>query len=88
MGDNNIIVPCDVYMCVHMCTSLREEDIVDIISVLAMVTFIMGFPVKVVNPPAMRETWIQSLGWEDPLEESMATDSSILAWRIPMDRGA
>ena len=33
--------------------------------------------------PAMRETWVRSLGWEDPLEESMATHSSILAWRIP-----
>ena len=40
------------------------------------------------NPPAMRETWVQSLGWEDPLEEGMATHSSILAWRIFMDRGA
>ena len=40
------------------------------------------------NSPAMRETWVQSLGWEDPLEEGMATYSSILAWRIPMDRGA
>ena len=36
----------------------------------------------------MQETWVQSLGWEDPLEEGMATHSSILAWRIPMDRGA
>ena len=35
------------------------------------------------NPPAMRETWVQSLGWEDPLEEGMATHSSILARRIP-----
>ena len=35
------------------------------------------------NPPAMQETWVQSLGWEDPLEEGMATYSSILAWRIP-----
>ena len=35
------------------------------------------------NPPAMRETWVRSLGWEDPLEEGMATHSSILAWRIP-----
>ena len=38
------------------------------------------------NPPAvqeMQETWIQSLGWEDPLEEEMVTRSSILAWRIP-----
>ena len=33
------------------------------------------------------ETWVQSLGWEDPLEEGMASHSSILAWRIPMDRG-
>ena len=40
------------------------------------------------NLPAIRETWVQSLGWEDPLEEDMATHSSILAWRIPMDRGA
>ena len=36
----------------------------------------------------MQETWIQSLSWEDPLEEGMATHSSILAWGIPMDRGA
>ena len=35
------------------------------------------------NPPAMWETWVQFLGWEDPLEEGMATHSSILAWRIP-----
>ena len=35
------------------------------------------------NPPAMRETWVQSLGWEDPLEKGAATHSSILAWRIP-----
>ena len=40
------------------------------------------------NLPAMQETWIQSLGREDPLEEGIATYSSILAWRIPMDRGA
>ena len=40
------------------------------------------------NLPAMWETWVGSLGWEDPLEEGMATHSSILAWRILMDRGA
>ena len=40
------------------------------------------------NPPEVQETWVQSLGREDPLEEGMATHSSILAWRIPMDRGA
>ena len=43
---------------------------------------------KVKNLSAMHETWVQSLGREDPLEEGMATHSSILAWRIPMDRGA
>ena len=35
------------------------------------------------NLPAMQETWVQSLGWEGPLEEEVATHSSILAWRIP-----
>ena len=59
---------------------------------------LMGYPLlyswaspvaqMVKNLPAMWETWGQSLGWEDPLEEGMATPSSILAWRIPMDRGA
>ena len=52
---------------------------------------IFGLPLlaqTVKNPPAMWETWVQSLGWEDPLEEGMATHSSILVWKIPMDRGA
>ena len=40
------------------------------------------------NLPAMWETWVRALGWEDPLDEGMETHSSILAWRIPMDRGA
>ena len=35
------------------------------------------------NPPAMLETWVQSVGWEDPLEEGKATHSSVLAWRKP-----
>ena len=39
------------------------------------------------NLPAMWEAWVRSLGWEDPLEEGMATYCRILAWRIPMDRG-
>ena len=38
--------------------------------------------------PTTWETWVRSLGWEDALEEDMATHSSILAWRRPMDRGA
>ena len=40
------------------------------------------------NLPAMWKTWVQSLAWEDSLEEGMATHCSILAWRIPMNRGA
>ena len=40
------------------------------------------------NPPAMLETWVQPLDWEDLQEESLTTHSSILAWRIPMDSGA
>ena len=39
------------------------------------------------NPPAMQDTWVQSLGWEDPLEKGKATHSSILAWRIPWTEG-
>ena len=47
-------------------------------------TFLASLMAQMVkNPPAMQETWVQSLGWEDPLEEGMATHSSILAWRIP-----
>ena len=50
----------------------------------------MDFPSgsAVKSSPAMPETQVQSLGGEDPLEEGMATHSNILAWRIPMDRGA
>ena len=52
----------------------------------------MGIPCGSVvkNLPAMQETWetqVWFLGWEDPLEKGMATHSSVLAWRIPMDRG-
>ena len=39
------------------------------------------------NLPAVREIWVQCQGWENLLEDGMATHSSILAWRIPMDRG-
>ena len=48
--------------------------------------FLVAQTVK--NLPTMQETWVWFLGWEDPLEEDMATHSSILAWRIPMDGGA
>ena len=54
------------------------------------IELIVGFPGGVVikNLPAMLEIWVRSLDWEYPLEEGMATHSSILIWRIPMDRGA
>ena len=53
----------------------------------------IGYPLQefwafLVAQTAMWETRVRSLGWEDPLEEGMATHSSILAWMIPMDRGA
>ena len=38
------------------------------------------------NPPAMWEMWVPSLGWEDPMEKGMATYSSIVAWKIPLQR--
>ena len=40
------------------------------------------------NLPAMQEIWVQSLGWEDPLEEGMTTHASILSWSTPTDREA
>ena len=58
----------------------------------------MGYPLQyswaflvaqtVKNLPAMQGTWVGSPGWKDALEEGMATHSSVLAWRIPMDTGA
>ena len=53
-------------------------------------TPVLGFPggSEGKESTAVQETWVRSLDWEDPLEEAMATYSSILAWRIPMDRGA
>ena len=56
----------------------------------AMCFLTLGFPggSVVKNLPTIQETQVQSLGWEDPLEEEMATHSSILAWKNPMDRGA
>ena len=55
-----------------------------------LASFAPRFPVPqtVKNLPAVQETQVRSLGQEGPLEEGMATHSSILAWRIPLDRGA
>ena len=63
---------------VHGIYQARKNTAVDCI-------LFQGFPGAqlVKNPPAKRETQVQSLGWEDPLEKRTATHSSILAWRIP-----
>ena len=51
--------------------------------------FFFPFVAQIVkNSPAKQKMWVQSLGWEDSLKEGMVTHSSILAWRIPMERGA
>ena len=55
-------------------TDINQEDSSSHASLVAQL---------VKNPPAMRETWVRSLGWEDSLEKGKATHSSILAWRIP-----
>ena len=56
----------------------------------ALLVFILGFPGSSDSKEsdAIQDTWVRSLGWEVPLKEGMATHFSILAWRIPMDRGA
>ena len=63
--------------------SLREEIGYSIQYSLASLVAQM-----VKNLPAIQESWVRSLDWEKPLEEDMATHSNILAWRIPMDKGA
>ena len=52
--------------------------------VLSKITYRASLVARTVkNLPAVQETWVWSLGWEDPLEKGMATHSSVLAWRIP-----
>ena len=62
------------------------DYIVNIIYVVGIRASLVTQMVK--NSTAMQETWVRSLGWEDPLEEGVATHSSILTSRIPVDRGA
>ena len=58
-----------IYMCVCVCVCIHTQA-----SLMAQL---------VKNLPTVRETWVQSMGWEDPLEEGKATHSSISGWRIP-----
>ena len=66
------------------CHSGLEQRAQDLCLLVASAASLVAQTVK--NPPAMRGTWVPSLGWEDPLEEGMATQSSILAWRIPQTK--
>ena len=59
-----------------MVAASRGYSLVEVCGLLIVVAQLVK------NPPAMLETWVRSLGWEDPLEEEMTTHSSIPAWRI------
>ena len=63
---------------------MLNESKSEYIYIISLMTFLVAQTVK--NLPAMRETWVGCLGWEDPLEKETATRSSTVAWRIPMDR--
>ena len=65
-----------IYILLCHCGNLKNLGIV-----LCFKIFPVAQTVK--NLPAVQETWVQALGWEDPLEEGMAIHSNILAWRIP-----
>ena len=56
---------------------------ITIITVILLLLWASFAAQLVKHPPAMRETWVQSLCWEDPLEKRKATHSSVLPWRIP-----
>ena len=66
---------------------LASKRLIIILNVLIVRTHIYSMASltaqSVKNLPAVHETWVEFLGWEDPLEKEMATHSSILAWRIP-----
>ena len=74
MGEFNLD---DCYIYYRGQESLRRNGVALIFNRASLVAQLVK------NPPAMQETWVQSLGWKDPLEKGEATHSSILAWRIP-----
>ena len=71
-----------------ICPQFRDLILCPVLSVTLHSRFPWLIAQTVKNLPGMRETCVQSLSWEDALEEGMATHPSILAWRLPMDRGA
>ena len=89
LQDEKILVLCCITMCIQLtlldCTlkySGRSQFYVTHTHTHTHIN------IMVKNPPAMQETQVQSLGQEDPLEEVLATHSSILVWRITVDQGA
>ena len=66
-----------------MCPGIGQEGWLRWFAYLFGVGLASLVPQMVKNSPAMQETWVQTLGWEDPLEKGRATHSSILAWRSP-----
>ena len=73
-------------MCLHLLVPVSFIDAVSNTNMIKQysIGILASLVAQIVKkPPAMQETWVRSLGWEDPLEEGMATHSSILAWRIP-----
>ena len=77
-----------VFLILHILISVHQDVIETLICIFLWSAWASLVAQLVKNPPAMRETWVRSLGWEGPLEKGMATHSSFLAQRIPMDRGA
>ena len=65
----------------HACTHARTHSDCRLVGYNVLWASLLAQLVK--NPPAMRETWVRFLGWEDPLEKGKTTHSSILAWKIP-----
>ena len=71
----------------HYCKYVHTQRKLEASQILPCIPDNLGTQM-VKNLPAMQKIWVPSLGWEDPLKDGMATHFSILAWRIPMDRGA
>ena len=80
MLENNLFLP---ESCVEVLKKVLRAKL-DLFSIrYAFISEVSLVAQRVKNLPAVQETWVQSLGWEDPLEKGIATLSSVLVWRIP-----